>query len=123
MAAGPTYRSATDRLHAEAFFAGRPEAAALWGRLADAVAPQAVRVATASRVALLGRTRCIWVHGAHRDGTVTIGFLTPQPLASPRLRSASRGGRWSHHAKVATPDPELVGWLRGAWRADTEPDP
>jgi hypothetical protein len=71
-----------------------------------------------SRVSFLARTRFLWVQEAHLDGSVTVGFLLPSKVGSPRLRSGDLGSRWSHHAKVHALDGELKSWFKGAYAWD-----
>ncbi len=102
------------------FFKDRPAAhvtfeelrreAATWGPCELAATP--------SRVAFLARTRFLWCHGAHADGTITVGFLLPYPVESPRLRKGDLGSRWSHHVKFAALDDELRAWFRAAYEWD-----
>lgn len=106
-----------------AFFLDRPAAEANFERLRgalEAFGPMTL-AATKSRVSFVRRTRFCWVHEANRDGAIWIGFHTPWPLDSPRLRSGTRSGRWSHHARLAADAPiddGLLGWLRAAYEAD-----
>lgn len=118
---GIPYRSAGDRVAAEAFFRDRPAARATFEAVRAFLArlgPMEI-AATSSRVAFLARTRFLWAHGAHRDGSITVGFLLPHRVASPRLRTGEAGSRWGHHAKVHALDDELEAWFREAYAWDS----
>ncbi|MEA3166118.1 MAG: hypothetical protein QOJ26_987, partial [Thermoplasmata archaeon] len=98
----PPYRSDADRVAGEAFFKGLPAARKTFERVAAFMAgcgPMEL-AATKSRVAFVAGTRFLWVHTANLDGAITLGFLLPRHVASPRLRSGAVGDRWSHHVKI-----------------------
>ena len=119
------FHTAPDRAAALRFFAGHDAGHALFHQVLEAVAHEGPfeLTATKSRVALTARTRFAWCHEANDDGSIWLGFLLPQRVASPRLRSGPAGGRWSHHVKLAGPqdlDGELVAWLRAAYRWDVD---
>lgn len=121
----PPFQTPGDRAAAIAFFGDRDAAHGLFhhlvSRLAGRVGPFGL-AATKSRVSCVARTRFLWVHEAHADGSIWIGFLLPHALDSPRLRSGRLpGGRWSHHARLdseADVDDELLGWLAEAYETD-----
>ena len=125
MAAFPPFQTPGDRAAALAFFGERDAAHGLFhhlvSRLAERTGPFDL-AATKSRVSCVARTRFLWVHEAHADGAIWIGFLLPHALDSKRLRSGRLpGGRWSHHARLdseADVDGELLGWLEEAYAAD-----
>src|ERR1044072_3305662 len=103
MAAFPPFQTPGDRAAALAFFGERDAAHGLFHRLVSRLAERAGPfglAATKSRVSCVARTRFLWVHEAHADGAIWIGFLLPHALDSKRLRSGRLpGGRWSHHAR------------------------
>ena len=120
-----SFQSPVDRAAALAFFQGKDAAHALFHRVIGEVAKAGPfeLAATKSRVSLVARTRFLWCHEAHDDGSLWLGFLLPRRVESPRLRSGAVGSRWSHHVKVSGPgdlDAELVGWLREAYEWDRE---
>jgi hypothetical protein len=120
--AGLPYRTAADRAAAEAFFKGRPAARKAFERVAafmDGCGPMEL-VATKSRVAFVAGTRFLWVHTAGLDGAITMGFLLPRHVESPRLRSGAVGDRWSHHVKLDRLDDEAEGWFREAYQWDRD---
>ena len=116
----PRFETTGDQARATAFFEDRPAAAKLWGKVVAAVGRLGAcsLVATTSRVALVAGTRFLWVHGAHLDGSITVGFLLPARVASARLRSAAAGSRWSHHLKLRDLDPEALAWFAAAYEWD-----
>ena len=118
--AGPPFRTDADAAAAEAFFKGRPAARKTFEavRAFMATCGPMDLVATKSRVAFVAATRFLWVHTANLDGSITMGFLLPRHVESPRLRSGPVGGRWSHHVKLEGLDTELRAWFRGAYEAD-----
>lgn len=116
----PQPATAADRASAKAFFRGRPAAHATFEEIRRFMAtcgPMEM-ASTKSRVAFLARTRFLWVHEAHLDGSITMGFLLPRRAESPRLRSGPAGGRWSHHVKLDRLDGELKAWFREAYEWD-----
>lgn len=96
------FASRADEAYADKFFLGRREARDTWNEVCDLIAKHGAveQVATKSRVSLLAETRFLWVHEAHLDGSITIGFLLPHPVDEPRFRKGQVGTRWSHHTRV-----------------------
>lgn len=120
--AGPTFRTAADAAATEAFFKGRPAARKTFERVRafmGTCGPMEL-ASTKSRVAFVAATRFLWVHTANLDGSITMGFLLPRRVDSPRLRSGPVGNRWSHHVKLDGLDTELKAWFRGAYEWDRE---
>jgi hypothetical protein len=114
------FKSAADRAAFHAFFRDRPLAQSLFEKLQATVGKwgPVELVATKSRVAFVRRTRFLWVHQATDDG-IWLGFLLPEHVPSPRLRTGPAGKRWSHHTRMTqAPDAELQRWLKAAWKAD-----
>lgn len=120
--AGPPFRTAADEAAAQAFFKGRPAARKTFDgvRAFMATCGPMDMVSTKSRVAFVAATRFLWVHTANLDGSITMGFLLPRHVESPRLRSGPVGSRWSHHVKLEELDTELKAWFRGAYEWDRD---
>ena len=118
----PQPATAADAAAVEAFFRQRPAAHRTFEAVRTFMAtcgPMEL-VSTKSRVAFLAGTRFLWVHEAHLDGSITMGFLLPRHVESPRLRSGPVGGRWSHHVKLDRLDGELKAWFREAYEWDRQ---
>jgi hypothetical protein len=116
----PPFATLADRAAAARFFAERPAAKATFDGLAAhmaALGPMEL-ASTKSRVAFTAGTRFLWVHQANLDGSLTVGFLLPGRLDSPRLRSGQAGGRWSHHVRMSRLDAELEHWFAAAYAWD-----
>lgn len=116
----PQFASAADRASAAAFLKDRPAAAATVEQVRHYLAslgPMEM-ASTKSRIAFVAATRFLWVHQANLDGAITVGFLLPRRVESPRLRSGPAGGRWSHHVKLTMLDPQLKAWFREAYETD-----
>ncbi|MFA5944484.1 MAG: DUF5655 domain-containing protein [Candidatus Thermoplasmatota archaeon] len=118
----PQPATAADAVAVERFFKDRPEARRTFEAVRAFMAtcgPMELR-ATKSRVAFAAGTRFLWVHTANFDGAITMGFLLPRRVESPRLRSGAVGTRWSHHVKLEGLDTELKAWFRGAYEWDRQ---
>lgn len=118
--------SSTER-EIKAFFAGRPEAAAVFDVLRliiDELGPATIRVSK-SQVAFSRSTRTFawawtpgrWLRGTHAPLVLSIAF--DHEVASPRWKEVVQPspGRWMHHLEIWSRDDlddEVRGWLRDA---------
>jgi hypothetical protein len=111
------------------FFAGRPQAQALFQIVAqaqEAIGPASMRV-TRSQIALRRRRAFAWVWAPDRylrgrTAPLVLSMALPWRDASPRWKEVGEPapGRFMHHLELYDPaeiDAEVSGWLRCAWEA------
>lgn len=116
------FASPEDAAATDAFFAGRPEARAVWDALVEAAAdwgPVEV-TATKVRVCLKARTRFLYCPKVYADGRIIVRFLFPVRIESPRRRTDAWGARWSHRITLSELDDEARVWFRSACEADRD---
>ncbi len=113
----------------DAFFAGRPEARALYERVADASRElDSVEVRVGRSQVALWRAHpfaAVWVPGQYLAGATAPLVLTVylrHRADSPRWKEIvePRPGRFTHHLelhRVGDVDAEVAAWLREAWDA------
>lgn len=111
----------------DAFFAGRPQARALFDAVARAVAqaaPGAETRVTRSQVAFRRAHpfAAAWTPDRHLRGAtapLVLSVFLPERDGSPRWKEVVQPapGRWTHHLELrdaAEVDAEVVAWLRRA---------
>jgi len=113
----------------EAFFAGRPEARALFDELSalvDALGPHEVRV-TKSQVAFARRRQFAWawtpdryLRGGVAPLVLSIALERRDPSSRWKQIVEPMPGRWMHHLDLRSTDDldgEVLAWLREAYGA------
>ena len=113
------YAGPDDAARADAFFAGRPAAQALFTAIADLLADHGDVTVTATkvRVCVKARTRFLYCPQTYTDGRIILRFLLPYALEGD-WHQMPAGGRVAHRVTLGRIEDAPMDLFRAALEVD-----